>query len=83
VTAVSVQAVSPVVAYRLPLRPMRYETAPMSSLEGCHDRTIRTGSLAPEPTAPLGAVGGMKSVLGRPPLSASQSTLPALASAIA
>jgi hypothetical protein len=81
--AVSVHVVSAVVAKTLPLRLMRYETALAVSLDGCHESAMRGGSLSPTAVGEPGTLGGMKSALGRPPLSASQSTVPALASAIA
>ena len=41
------------------------------------------GGVELAPVRPVGGAGGMKSPLGRPPLSASQSTAPEVVSAIA
>src|SRR5829696_6843476 len=62
---------------------MRYETADASSIDADHETSTRSGSFPTVAVVAAGAVGGMKSAEGSPPLSAPQSTVPPVAAAIA
>src|SRR5215212_7548236 len=62
---------------------MRYAIVEASSSEALHDTSTRSGPFAAVAVTAEGAVGGLKSAEGCPPLSAAQSTVPPVAAEIA